>query len=560
MSLILNRRTLLAGGFATGTAAMLCGPAFAAERVLDVALVNARVWTGVRGGYTDAIGIAGNRIAAVGAPAVKAATSRRTRIIDLQGAFAMPAFTDSHTHFLRGAADLSKPVLLDAKSREDFVARIAVAARALRKGEWLLGGPWDEQRIGGQLPRKEWVDAVTPDTPVAIPRTDLHSLFLNSVALRLVGIDRNTPDVEGGVIERDEKGEPTGVLKDNARLRALQRIPTPTPEQAERTLREGISHALSKGVAQVHNTEVDWSVQNALLNLRAGGVAETDLRFYSFVPIADWERMAKFVRDHGSGDDWVHWGAIKCVSDGSLGARTARFHQEYADAPGQHGVWTTPVDKMSEWIPEVDAAGMQLAVHAIGDEANDVVLDIMAATEKRNGPRDRRFRIEHAQHLSAGAIARMKAQGVIASVQPYHAIDDGRWAVKRIGEERLERTYAFKSFLDAGVPMCFGSDWPVAPIDPMTGIDAAVRRETIDGLNPQGWHPEQRVGVEDALLAYTAGAAYASFRDDRQGRIAPGYLADITVLDNDLLSAQQGSYLGTKVLRTFVDGKQRYAA
>jgi len=552
----LNRRSFLA----TGSAALLCGPAFAREPTLDIALVNARVWTGRRGGHSDAIGIAGNRIAAVGGEAVKAATGRGTRIIDLQGAFAMPAFTDCHTHFLRAAANISRPDLLDATNRDDFVARIAAAARALPKGEWLLGGPWDEQRMGGVLPRKEWIDAVTPDTPVAIPRTDLHSLFLNSLALKLAGIDRNTPDVEGGVIVRDEKGEPTGVLKDNARQAVIERIPAPGDEQTARILRDGISLALSKGVAQVHNTEVDWTVQDALLRLRQGGSVETDLRFYSFVPIADWRRMADFVREHGRGDDWVRWGAIKCVSDGSLGARTARFHDPYDDAPDQRGVWTTPVDKMREWIPQLDAAGLALTVHAIGDEANDVVLDIMADTTRRNGPRDRRFRIEHAQHLSPGAVARMKQQDVIASVQPYHAIDDGRWAVKRIGEERLNRTYAFKSILDAGVPMCFGSDWPVGPIDPMTGIDAAVRRETIDGLNPHGWHPEQRVGVEDALIAYTATAAYAGFREDRQGRIAPGYLADITVLDRDLLTSPQDSYLNTKVLRTFVGGKQRYGA
>jgi predicted amidohydrolase YtcJ len=540
--------------------AMAYPRAFAAERPLDMALVNARVWTGRRGERSDAIGIADNRIVALGAQAVKAATGTRTRIIDLEGAFAMPAFTDCHTHFLRGAANLARPNLLDASSREDFVARIAAAARALPKGEWLLGGPWDEQRLGGTLPRKEWIDAVTPDTPVAIPRTDLHSLFLNSVALRLVGIDRNTPNVAGGVIERDENGEPTGVLKDNARRQALERMPPASEEQVERTLRQGIDYALSKGVAKVHNTEVDWSLQDALMRMRTKGGDDTGLRFYSFTPIGDWERMADFVRAHGRGDDWVHWGGIKCVSDGSLGARTARFHDAYADAPDQHGVWSTPVEKMRQWIPEIDAAGLALTVHAIGDEANDVVLDIMAETARINGPRDRRFRIEHAQHLSPGAITRMKRQDVIASVQPYHAIDDGRWAAKRIGEERLNRTYAFKSFLDAGVKMCFGSDWPVAPVDPLTGIDAAVWRQTIDGLNPQGWHPEQRVGVEDALIAYTATAAYAGFRDDRQGRLAPGYLADIVVLDRDLLTAPLDSYRETHVLRTIVDGKQRYCA
>jgi len=552
MSLMLPRRSFLA----TGAMAWLCSPAFAANGMLDIALVNARVWTGRRGTFTDAIGLAGNRIAAVGKDAVKAATGRRTRIIDLKGAFVMPAFTDCHTHFLRGSETLSQPVLRDAPDRQAFIDRIAAAARALPKGQWLLGGQWDEQRWGGELPRREWIDAVTPDTPVAIPRTDLHSLFLNSLALKLAGIDRNTPDVEGGVIVRDDKGNPTGILKDNARLPVLDKIPPMTDEQVARTIRQGIDYGLSKGVAQVHNTEVDWTTQQALVRMRARG--ETGMRFYSFVPLADWERMAAFVHDHGRGDDWVRWGAMKCVSDGSLGARTARFHEEYTDAPGQYGVWSTPVDKMRDWVPAADAAGLAMTVHAIGDEANDVVLEIMADTVKRNGPRDRRFRIEHAQHLSPGAIAKMKAQGIIASVQPYHAIDDGRWAVKRIGEERLDRTYAFKSFLDAGVPMCFGSDWPVAPLDPMTGIDAAVRRQTIDGLNPDGWHPEQRVGIEEAMIAYTATAAYAGFQDDRLGVIAPGYLADIVVLDRDLLTAPEDSYLTTQVLRTFVDGKERY--
>ena len=201
-----------------------------------------------------------------------------------------------------------------------------------------------------------------------------------------------------------------------------------------------------------------------------------------------------------------------------------------------------------------------MTVHAIGDEANDTVLDIFAETARKNGERDRRFRIEHAQHLAPGAWEKMAKQKVIASVQPYHAADDGRWAIKRIGEERLNRTYAFKTLLDAGVITCFGSDWPVAPVSPMTGVDAAVRRKTIDGANPDGWYPEQRVSIEKTLIAYTSVAAYAGFQEDRLGRLAPGYMADMVVLDRDLLTIAPDQYLGAEVLRTFVDGVERFAA
>lgn len=554
MNMPVNRRSILA----SGAAALVCGPVFAATRMLDVALINGRVWTGVKGGRSDAVGIAGGRIAALGRSAVKAATGRGTKVIDLKGAFVMPAFIDCHTHFLRGSIDLSQPDFLSVKTKAEFVERIGAAVRKLPAGQWLIGGPWDEQRWGGELPRKAWVDGVTGDRPIAIPRTDLHSLFLNSAALKLAGIDRNTPDVAGGVIERDDKGEPTGVLKDNARDRVLKVIPPMTAAMIDQQMRNGIAYALSKGVAQVHNTEVDWSVQDSARRLRAQG--PTGIRFYSMVPLADWERMAALVKAEGRGDDWVRWGTLKCVSDGSLGARTAKFFQPYVDAPDQRGVWAVPVASMKEWIPAADAAGLNMTVHAIGDEANDTVLDIFAAAAKKNGARDRRFRIEHAQHLAPGAWTKMARQKVIASVQPYHAADDGRWAVKRIGEERLNRTYAFKSLLDAGVKTCFGSDWPVAPLDPMTGIDAAVQRHTIDGKNPNGWHPEQRVSIEDTLIAYTATAAYAGFQENRLGKLAPGYLADMVVLDRDLLTVAPDQYLKTKVLRTFVGGVERFTA
>jgi predicted amidohydrolase YtcJ len=540
-------------------AVALSGPllTFAAEAPLTLALVNGSVWTGRPGaGRESAIGILGDRIVAVGADAVRARTTRATRVIDLQRAFAMPAFTDNHTHFLIGSVQLTQPDLLAATSRADFAERIGAAARA-RPGKWILGGSWDEQRLGGALPTRQWIDAVTPDTPVAVPRTDLHSYLLNSVALKLAGIDRNTPNPAGGIIERDAQGEPTGVVKDNAKDLVDRVIPAPSDAQTDEAMRAGIAYGLSKGVAQAHNPDpFDWRAYEALRRLRSKG--ETDMRFYAMVPLKDWEKMAAIVKQEGRGDDWVRWGAVKGLSDGSLGSRTAVFHDDYTDAPGQRGVRVIGLEDLRTFVTAADAHQLHVAVHAIGDEANDNVLDLFAEVARKNGPRDRRFRIEHAQHLSQAAIPRFAKQGVIASVQPYHAIDDGRWAVQRIGAPRLRGTYAFRSLLDSGAKVTFGSDWSVAPLDPLTGVYAAVTRRTIDDANPGGWLPEQKITAEQALTCYTSNNAFAGFMDDRSGRIANGCLADIAVFDTDLLAVDPAKIPGAKVLRTFVGGRQRF--
>lgn len=550
-----NRRSVLAGGAVWLT----MGRALAAERMLDTAYINARVWTADRVlPRTDAIGIAGGRIVALGANAVHAASSRRTQTIDLQGAFICPGFIDNHTHFMLGAATLAQPDLLGAIDRADFIERLGRAARA-RPGKWILGGSWDEQRLGGALPTRHWIDAATGDTPVAVPRTDLHMYLLNSAALRAAGITRDTPDIEGGVIVRDEAGEPTGILKDNAKTLVERVFPTPTDSERDATMREGIAHALSRGFTQVHAPEpFDWITYETARRLRAKG--ETDLRFYCFVPARDWAKMAAIVAEEGRGDDWVRWGAVKALADGSLGSRTALFRSPYSDAPDQTGVRVTSLVDLTAQVEGADRAGLHVTVHAIGDRANDEVLDIYAETARRNGPRDRRFRIEHAQHLSLATIPRFARQKVIASVQPYHAIDDGRWAVERIGEERLAGTYAFRSLIDTGATVTFGSDWPVAPLDALEGIYAAVTRETIDGENPQGWLPKQKTTVEQALTAYTVNNAYAGFQDDRLGKIAPGFIADLTVLDADPTAVAPDTIKNIQPLRTVVSGQPRYLA
>lgn len=551
-----SRRQFLAMGASSMLAARVL---LAADEVLDTAYINGRVWTGVRGAAIEtAIGVKGARIAAVGAGAVKGKTGKRTRVVDLGGAFVAPGFVDGHVHFLLAAATLTPPDLRHTRTREEFARRVAEAANQLPAGEWMQGGSWDAELWGGELPTRQWIDAVTPHTPVALSRLDQHMWLVNSLGLKLAGIDRNTPEPAGGRIIKDAHGDPTGIVIDMGKNLVERVIPPKSDATIQRMMRAGIDHGLSNGVTQAHSMGLDWDTHNALLRLRAQG--ETDMRFFSLTPLSDWEKMADIVKREGRGDDWVRWGGLKGLADGSLGSRTALFYQPYDDAPGTRGIRVTTLENMREWVTQGDRHGLNVSIHAIGDEANDDVLNLYEAIAKANGPRDRRFRMEHTQHLTAAAIPRFARQNVIASVQPYHAIDDGRWAIQRVGAERLKRTYAFKSLIDTGAHVVFGSDWPVAPFAPLTGIAAAVLRQTIDGKNPGGWMPEQRITVEQALVAYTVESAYAGFQEDRLGRLAPGYIADLVVLDRDLLRIDPQQLNSVKVLRTVVDGKERFVA
>jgi predicted amidohydrolase YtcJ len=284
------------------------------------------------------------------------------------------------------------------------------------------------------------------------------------------------------------------------------------------------------------------------------------MRFYSFVPLEDWQKLDALVKAGGRGDDWVRGGGVKGLVDGSLGSRTAVFRDPYADDPDNHGIYRTPPEKLRELILGADAAGLHITVHAIGDEGNDKVLGMFEEAIRQNGPRNRRFRIEHAQHLLTSDVPRFAQLQVIASMQPYHAIDDGRWALKPLGPERLHGAWAIRSLLDAKATVTFGSDWPVAPMDPLLGIAAAVLRQTIDGANPSGWVPQERITVQESLTAYTTANAYAGFQDDRLGRIAPGFIADLAVLDTDLTRCAPEQIQRAKVLSTLVDGQVRFGS
>ncbi|MPS70987.1 MAG: amidohydrolase [Novosphingobium sp.] len=554
----LNRRNFITRTAGAAAAGLFYRQAAWAQGVpVDTIYTNGRIWTGEgREIFTDAIGLVGSRVVALGAEATRSLADKRTRVVDLGGAFVTPGFTDCHVHFTMGSATIGQPSLREAHNREAFVKVIADAAKAMPAGEWLLGGNWDNDSWGGELPSRDWFDTVSQQTPVAVVRYDLHMIVLNSLALRMLNLGEDTPDVAGGVIVRDGKGRLTGVFKDAAKDMVIERIPRPTDAQIDATNRRGIQLALSKGVTQVHETGIDWNTFESARRMRAAG--NLPFRFYAMTPLKDWQKLDAIIKAEGRGDEFVRWGGCKVVFDGSLGSRTALFYEPYLDDPKTRGITVTDPDEMRSLMQAADAAGLQIATHAIGDRANDMVLDFWAEVVKVNGPRDRRGRIEHAQHLNPASIGRFAEQGVIASVQPFHAVDDGRWAVRRIGPERLKTTYAFESLIRSGAHVSFGSDWPVAPIDPLTGLKAAVLRQTLDGANPNGWYPEQKVEIHDALLAYTRGAAFAGRSEADTGTLSPGRLADFVIWDRDLAAIDPADLDKAKVVSTHLGGTKVY--
>jgi predicted amidohydrolase YtcJ len=475
-------------------------------------------------------------------------------VIDNGQGMVGPGFMDGHLHFLTGGFQLASVDLRTAGSPTEFIARLKAYAAQQRPGEWILGGDWDHERWpGSPLPERSWIDSVTPTNPVFVNRLDGHMALANSAALRLAKITRGTREIPGGTIVRGPGGEPTGILKDEAQNPVYAVIPTPSAAQSDAALDRAMKWAASKGVTSVADVSVPWYEVAALRRARAAG--KLTLRVAVFVPLAEWRKMADTVRASGVGDEWLRVAGVKGYVDGSLGSTTALFYQSYNDAPGTAGLLVTPEDSLRAWIGGADSSGLQVAVHAIGERANGLLLDIYDSVGKAHGRKDRRFRVEHAQHLRRQDIERLARSGVIASMQPYHAIDDGRWAEKRIGPERIKTTYAFRSLLDHGAHLAFGSDWTVAPIDPLLGIYAAVTRRTLDDKNPGGWVPQQKITVEEALRAYTAGNAYGLYAERTRGKLAPGFAADLVMLNEDLTAIPPENIEKVRVLATVVGGK-----
>jgi predicted amidohydrolase YtcJ len=528
----------------------------------DLIITNAKIWTVDKARpQAEALAVLGDRIVAVGsAGEVDAWHGPQTKVLDAQGKLLLPGFNDAHVHFVDGGDHLQAVQLKDAASPEEFARRIGERAKTTAKGEWIMGGDWDEQKWSPpNLPTKELIDPVTPDTPVWVNRYDGHESLANSVTLRLAGITAKTPDPAGGEIVRDAQGNPTGVLKDAAQELVSKVMPPMTPAHRLRAIHQAMDHAASLGVTSVQDMNPSYEDVKSYAELaEKGGLT---VRIYAAPLETNWKDQAKIGIRRAFGSSYLRLGAVKGYADGSLGSTTAYFFDPYVDAPNSHGLLSDemhPVSAMQLRLRSADAAGLQLCIHAIGDRAISMTLDIFAQIEKTNGKRDRRWRIEHSQHLAAKDFVRYARLGVIASVQPYHAIDDGRWAENRIGPDRIKRTYAFRTFLENGVRLAFGTDWSVAPLSPVWSVYAAVTRATLDGKNPNGWVPEQRLTVAESVEAYTMGSAYAEFQEKEKGSITPGKLADFVVLSDDIFKIPPASIKNVKVEATFLGGKLVY--
>ncbi len=546
----------------TAAIAMALASTLSAQPYADLILTHGKIWTGnAAQPAAEAVACSAGRIVAAGSAAdIAKWAGPRTRTIELAGRLVVPGFNDAHVHFFSGGSNLASVQLRDAKSEAEFRDRIRVYAAKLPAGRWILGGDWDHESWSpARLPTRQLIDEAAGDHPVFVNRLDGHMALANSIALQRAGVTRNTPDPPGGTIVRDASGEPTGVLKDAAMAAVERVIPDPTDAEIEEAIRAAMRYAAENGVTSVQDMSASPDVFRAYQRLLARG--ELTVRISGHQPLATWKRQADIGVLAGFGSPYLHIGALKGFADGSLGSTTALFFEPYLDAPNTSGLANDemiPESKMAQHIREADRAGLQVAVHAIGDKANHLILNMFEEAENANGPRDRRFRIEHAQHLRPDDIPRFARLHVIASMQPYHAIDDGRWAEHRIGPERAKTTYAFRSLLDSGAVLAFGSDWSVAPMVPIMGIYAATTRRTLDGKHPGGWVPEQKITVAEAVRAYTWGSAYASFEEKLKGTIEPGKLADMVVLSRDIFTIDPVEIEKVRVDVTVFDGRIVY--
>ena len=543
------------------TTLLFCLAAPACARHADLVITGGMVWTGLAsGGPTPgAVAIEGGKILAVGAPvAVARYVGPKTVMIQANGGLVTPGFTDGHTHFIDGGFQLASVDLRNAATPQEFVRRLKAFAATQQPGDWITGGDWDHTLWPGQpLPRHEWIDSVTPHNPVFINRLDGHEALANAAAMRAAGVTKNTPTPGGGEILHDAKtGEPIGIFKDGALDVIGRAIPEPSPERRDSALARALAYAASLGVTATAHMAASFADLASYRRLERAG--RLTLRVAVYLPVESWQAVADTVRLAGAGDDWVKIGGLKGFMDGSAGSRTAYFFEPYSDSAGYRGLLQHPEADMRRWIGAGDSAGLQIAVHAIGDRANAIILSIYDSVARAHGPRDRRFRVEHAQHLRPQDVPRFGQLGVVASVQPYHAIDDGRWVERRIGPVRVKTTYPFRTLLDTGARLAFGSDWTVAPLDPIVGIYAAVTRRTLDGKHPEGWVPEQKVSLTEALRAYTAGNAFATFDERTRGALAPGFDADVTVLDRNLFTIPEDSLDQARVRYTIAGGRVVY--
>ncbi len=525
----------------------------------EKAFINGKIYTvNDKQPFEEALLIEGNKIVLAGSnDEVKSRINESAEIIDLKGKLMLPGFIDAHLHLMNGGYYLSGINLRSAKSISEFIRILKDYSKNI-EGKWITGGSWDhEQWEEKSLPNKEMIDPFTSHTPVFVERVDKHVGLANSFALKLARINNNTPDPSGGKIIKDERsGEPTGILKDNAMNLIYSIIPENSNEENYYSAMLALNEAKKCGITSVH----DISYKNDLFTyLQLEKDNKLTCRIYSILPINNYESLDKDIEEKINNSKKIKFRGLKAFSDGSLGAGTAWFFEPYIDNPSSGLPQDIIINgKLKEWAAGADKNKLQIATHAIGDKANAYVLDIYEKVKNENPYWDRRSRIEHAQHLRFEDIPRFTEVGVIASCQPYHLFFDGSWAEKKIGPERVKFSYPFNTLLNNGAELCFGSDWPVVPLNPLNGIYTAVTRQTSDNSNPDGWIPREKISVKEAIKCYTLKSAYASFEEKIKGSIEPGKLADLVVLSDDIFQISPEKIKDVRVDMTIFDGEIIY--
>lgn len=550
-------------------------------RKADVIITNAKIWSGI-GGANDpeigAIAIIGDAIVEVGEPFVvtRDRLGPNTRMLDAAHRRVIPGMTDSHTHMISGGFQLVRLDLRGARNRDEFVHMIGADAKKRKQGEWIVGGRWSaESWPDPSPPRAKWIDEVTGDTPVFLSRMDGHQALVNTAALKLAGIDaKGPPDPVGGEIERDpQTKEPTGILKESAMNLVRRKIPEPTEKERYEALLRAMRHANSLGITSVHDMSEPADLETFLeaeqkgaLTVRIAAYLTVDS---SIAPGVDSPDSAHSLHDkvHDAGErihsKWLHVAGLKAYMDGSLGSRTAYMAEPFADAtaetPYPRGQLTALAASpgFADVLGELDSCNFQWAIHAIGDEANRLLLDAYEAVAAKNKTEGRLHRIEHVQHLRLDDIGRFAKLGVVASMQPLHKADDARYAEKALGSDRLAGSYAFRALLDTRALVIFGSDWPVVSMNPFEGMAAAVTARTVDGRK---WQAQNSIAPYEAVAAYTVMPPRAIRRDATLGTIAPGKLADLVILKDDPFTVGEDRLSKVRVAMTIAGGKVVYAA
>ncbi len=541
----------------------------------DVIFIHANVYTGVAAttqfGSTlreEAIAVRGDRIQAVGKNIeIEKLKGPQTQVVDLGGHFVMPGFNDAHLHLADAGLQKLSVDLKGVKTLEEFRQRLLAKVQTAKAGEWILGGGWDETLWPVKTLPSRWdLDEVSSGHPVFLDRVDGHLAVANTRALQLASITIASKDPQGGKIDRDENGQPTGILRDTAQHAVRVVIPPPTHEMRRQGIEVALADLAEHGVTSAQDYSLEWENFQIYEDLEKEG--KLTARISEWLPFNDSIEDLKKKRDsHPQTDLMLHTGMLKGFMDGSVGGHTAALMEPYADDPKNTGLPRYDVAELNSMAKERVLAGFQLGFHAIGDEGVQMALDAFAEAEKAaheekvkaaNGGDDYRLRVEHAQLTTPAQIARFKELKVIASMQPSHLLTDMRWANERLGAKRAAECYMWAAFLNKGVTLAFGTDYPVEPVAPFRGLYAAVTRKSENGK--QEFYPEQKLTMDQAITAYTTGSAFAEFEEKEKGKLAPGMLADFVVLDHDVTAASPEKVLATKVLRTVVGGKTVYEA